>query len=79
MVNNVIPVSATCLLMEIALMLQRSYNYTNIGAERFELPDPLVPNQMRYQAALRPDFFTQSINNSGKMQDSFVYFRKNII
>lgn len=38
MVNNVIPVSATCLLMEIALVLQRSYNYTNIGAERFELP-----------------------------------------
>jgi hypothetical protein len=26
-------------------------------------PDPLVPNQMRYQTALRPDFFQFTSSN----------------
>ena len=30
-------------------------------------PDPLVPNQMRYQAALRPDFlYYRTAKHSGK-------------
>jgi hypothetical protein len=30
-------------------------------------PDPLVPNQMRYQAALCPDFFENTSSKEGEM------------
>ena len=37
-------------------LLKRKKNYKIIGrGGEIRTPDPLVPNQMRYQTALRPD------------------------
>ena len=38
------------------IVSDRSFNTLNVGrGGEIRTPDPLVPNQMRYQAALRPE------------------------
>ena len=42
-----------------------SDTYVGRGGE-IRTPDPLVPNQMRYQAALRPELFTHYVTAANR-------------
>ena len=42
-----------------------AFNTLNFGrGGEIRTPDPLVPNQMRYQAALRPEWVTNTVVNA---------------
>ena len=44
-----------------------AFNTLNVGrGGEIRTPDPLVPNQMRYQAALRPEYENLYVINSQK-------------
>ena len=56
------------------------FNTFNVGrGGEIRTPDPLVPNQMRYQAALRPEQFDLYFRNCQKQALLSIKFKNFII
>jgi hypothetical protein len=53
--NTYREVGSSC-YMNFERMLRRARRFINGRGGGIRTPDPLVPNQMRYQTALRPDY-----------------------
>ena len=51
-----------------------AFNTFNVGrGGEIRTPDPLVPNQMRYQAALRPEHKNLYVINSQKQVNVLIF------
>ena len=58
------------------------FNTFNVGrGGEIRTPDPLVPNQMRYQAALRPeqfDLYFRNLQNQALLSRNLNYFNNSL-